>query len=211
MSLLSVRIAFVGAVALLVTAAVQLSAPVAAESLGDPVSQPRQLASYSPSPLLNAAIDDSDDSVAASDSAPQPASQSLRELVGSIAALPATDLSDDVRCLATAVYHESKGEPIEGQLAVAQVILNRVESGRYADTVCGVVRQPGQFTFAYRAPASSANWRTAQAVAIIAATGNWHEVVPDAVSFHAKRVAPGWARMKRVSSIGNHVFYAARR
>ena len=164
MSNLPFRIAFAGAIALISIAAAQVAAPVAAETYGDVAVNARPLvADAAPLPLT---LDDAaDDSVAASDAPADLAKQSLRELVAGIAALPAADLSDDLRCLATAVYHESKGEPVEGQLAVAQVILNRVESGRYAKSVCGVVRQPGQFTFAYRTPAESAYWRTAQAVA----------------------------------------------
>jgi hypothetical protein len=110
-------------------------------------------------------------------------------------------------CLATAVYFESRGEPLEGQLAVAQVILNRVESGRYAGSVCAVLRQPGQFSFdVSRRPADNADWKTAQAIAAIAMTGGWREVAPDALAFHAARLSPGW-RMTKVAQIGNHVFY----
>jgi spore germination cell wall hydrolase CwlJ-like protein len=57
---------------------------------------------------------------------------------------------------------------------------------------------------------AGAEWRIAQAVAVVAATGNWHEVAPDTTFFHARRVAPGWSGMKRVSAIGNHIFYARR-
>jgi len=139
---------------------------------------------------------------------------SLRQLVDAMAELPSLDLSDEMRCLATAVYYESKGEPLEGQLAVAQVIMNRVESGRYRSNICGVVTQPGQFSFVRGGrlvtPRESQNWRTAQAVAVIAATENWREIVGEATSFHATRVAPGWRGMRRVSQIGNHIFYAAR-
>src|SRR3546814_6354866 len=78
---------------------------------------------------------------------------SLKELV---AATPvSTDLDSDLRCLATAVYFESKGEPLEGQLAVAQVILNRRESRRFADTICGVVHQPTQFSYSKTAAVRS--------------------------------------------------------
>ena len=154
-----------------------------------------------------------DDEAVADTAAPAPAPESLRQLVDAIVALPSIELTDDVKCLATAVYFESKGEPIEGQLAVAQVIMNRVESGRYAGSTCGVIHQAGQFSFSRggRTAAISEGhaWRTAQAVAVIAATGNWKEVVGDATAFHATRVSPKWA-MKRVSRIGNHIFYAAR-
>ncbi|NJC09071.1 cell wall hydrolase [Polymorphobacter fuscus] len=122
----------------------------------------------------------------------------------------ATDLAEDedLRCLASAVYFESRGEPLEGQLAVAQVILNRVESGRYANSVCGVINQPGQFSFdRSRTPAVGVDWRRAQAIARIAAQDLWRAIAPRAVSFHAARLSPGWRGKTRIARIGNHVFY----
>ena len=50
-------------------------------------------------------------------------------------------------CLALAVYHEARGEPLIGQKAVAEVVMNRVASDRFPDTICGVVMQPKQFSF----------------------------------------------------------------
>lgn len=176
-------------------------------------------ATASPQPALYTqflsapAMSGDDDAVTgqAETSAPQPAS--LRSLVDAIVALPSIELTDDVKCLATAVYFESKGEPIEGQLAVAQVIRNRVHSGRYAENSCGVIHQAGQFSFAHDGRtdriADGHLWRVAQAVAVIAATSNWKDVVGDATAFHATRVSPKWA-MKKVSRIGNHIFYASR-
>lgn len=119
------------------------------------------------------------------------------------------DLTEDFKCLATAVYFEARGEPLEGQLAVAQVIQNRVQSGRYAGSVCGVVYQPGQFTFAHsRTPATGSNdWKVAQAIALIALTDGYREVAPHAMAFHASRVAPNWNDRRMVSRIGNHIFY----
>ena len=114
----------------------------------------------------------------------------------------------DRECLARAVYFEARGEPLEGQLAVAQVILNRVASGRFASTVCGVVNQHGQFSFdRSRTPADGRDWRTAKAIAAIAATAAWDAVAPRATAFHATRVAVDWASMHKVGTIGNHVFY----
>ena len=154
-----------------------------------------------------------DDAVAGSAETAAPAPESLRSLVDAIVALPSIELTDDVKCLATAVYFESKGEPIEGQLAVAQVIMNRVHSGRYPADTCGVTHQAGQFSFLHDGRADRVDdgrmWRVAQAVAVIAVTGNWREVVGDATAFHATRVSPKWA-MKKVSRIGNHIFYASR-
>ncbi len=120
-----------------------------------------------------------------------------------------TDTVDrQLGCLATAVYFESRGEPLEGQLAVAQSILNRVDSGRYADTICAVIKQPGQFAFGRaRAPRSTDDWRTAVAVARIARDNLWPEMAQGAMSFHASRVSPGWPRRDRIARIGNHIFY----
>lgn len=133
---------------------------------------------------------------------------SLHKLVADIAALPATPLDTEAKCLARAVFFEARGEPLEGQLAVAQVIVNRTNSGKYPKSVCGVVDQPRQFTFARRSiNTGSADYRTAQAIAVIAQAERWLQVAPRAMAFHAKHVSPGWGGMERVRSIGNHVFY----
>ena len=132
---------------------------------------------------------------------------SLSYLVASLGDADVTGDSD-IHCLATAVYFEARGEPMEGQLAVAQTILNRVESGRYAPTVCGVINQPKQFSYnRARAPSAGNDWETAQAIAKIAARDMWREVAPNALSFHAKRVSPNWAGKTRIATIGNHIFY----
>lgn len=133
----------------------------------------------------------------------------LRPTLAAMVADRAGDTTADAQlhCLARAVFFESRGEPLEGQLAVAQVILNRAESGRYPASVCGVIRQRGQFTFDHsRAPAGR-DWRIAEAIARIAVADHWREVVPAAMSFHATRVSPGWPPRRRVGAIGNHVFY----
>ena len=160
-----------------------------------------QAAIYSPIELPDISADDS---VTAPASRPALLSSLVAEM--SDASLPATYA--DAKCLARAVYFEARGEPLEGQLAVAQVILNRVASGRYASTVCGVIDQPGQFSFAHeRSPRAGFDWRTAEAIARIAIADRWEPMVPRATSFHAARVSPTWGRMERVSRIGNHVFY----
>ncbi len=116
----------------------------------------------------------------------------------------------EARCLAGAIYFESKGEPLTGQLAVADVILNRIRSGRFAGTICSVVTQPGQFSFvrAGRVPdvADCAYYRTAIAVARVAMTDSWQSPAHDALFFHARRISPGWHR-EHIATIGNQVFY----
>ena len=118
----------------------------------------------------------------------------------------------ELECLATGVYFEAKSEPLAGQLAVGKVIANRTDSrGRFPSTYCGVLFQRGQFSFVHgaRLPAvshSSRQWQTAVAIAKIVDQDLKESSVGDALFFHARYVAPAW-RMKRVASIGNHVFY----
>lgn len=137
---------------------------------------------------------------------PRPAS-----LVALVAATPHSEPEDsELRCLAAGIYFESRGEPLEGQLAVAHVILNRASSGRFATSACAVLTQPGQFSFVRRGvipvPSVSATWRTAVAIARIAQEEQWHSPAPGALFFHARHVSPGWGRPV-VARLGNHVFY----
>jgi spore germination cell wall hydrolase CwlJ-like protein len=139
-----------------------------------------------------------------------PEAGSLAQLVREVRAGPAVAMDSDLECLASAVYFESKGEPLDGQLAVAQVILNRVEAGRFGASICDVVKAPKQFSFvkggAMPSPTNTAQWETAKAIALIATSGSWPEIVPDATHFHATRVSPGW-KLRRVATVGQHVFY----
>lgn len=135
--------------------------------------------------------------------------RSLAQLVADYSATETPDEETD--CLARAVYYESKGEPLAGQLTVAEVIINRAESGRFASTLCGVVRQRGQFSFVRGGvipvpPRASRDWRTAVAIAQIAKRDLADGAAPRALFFHARRVSPGW-RLTRVATVGNHVFY----
>lgn len=136
---------------------------------------------------------------------------SLRELVGQVDNDGA--LSEQMRCLAGAVYFESRGEPLAGQLAVAQVVINRSEDRRWPASYCGVVYQRAQFSFVRggqmpRINTSSAAWSRAKAVARIAHEGLWESEAADAVYFHANYVRPRWSRSKtRLTQIDTHVFY----
>lgn len=117
----------------------------------------------------------------------------------------------DMKCLAGAVYFESKGESLEGQLAVARVIINRAKSGRFADSLCGVVYQPSQFSFVRGGGMppirlESTSWREAVAIAQIAIDDSWDSRAEGALFFHARRVSPGWGKAK-LASIDNHIFY----
>lgn len=181
------------------------SVPSPAAEAGDPASQVVFKAEEVVQPLP--AQDDRQDdrtSVADNDSA-----DTLSELVAE------TDvgetLSQNMRCLAAAIYFEAKGEPLEGQLAVGRVIINRAASGRFPSSYCGVVYQPSQFSFVRggQMPAirmGSAAWRTAKAIAQIAHEGSWESPARGALFFHARYVSPGW-RLQRVAQVNNHIFY----
>ena len=120
--------------------------------------------------------------------------------------------SRELECLAVGVYFESKSEPLAGQLAVGEVIANRANSnGRFPSTYCGVLFQRSQFSFIRgrslpSVPRASKQWQTAVAIAKIVDQNLKDSVVGNALFFHAKRVSPGW-RLKRVASVGNHIFY----
>ncbi len=142
---------------------------------------------------------------------PKPVFASLADAVA--AQQPVADgaaIDEPVRCLAGAIYFESKGEPLAGQLAVAQVIINRSRSGRFASDVCGVVKQRGQFSFVRggEIPAVDGGrlaYRTAVAVAKVALAQAWDAPAPDALYFNGARASHSGS--KRVALIGNHAFY----
>jgi N-acetylmuramoyl-L-alanine amidase len=140
-------------------------------------------------------------------------------VVADLASLVATYIAGDVldeegACLATAVYFEARGETLDGQLAVAQVVMNRAQSGRYPTSWCAVVKQRAQFSFVRaggRFPAIRADcpqWARAQAIARIATKRLVASLSPDVLWYHANYVAPSWGRrLNRVSQIGAHIFY----
>lgn len=120
--------------------------------------------------------------------------------------------SRELECLAVGIYYESKSEPLAGQLAVGEVIANRANSnGRFPSTYCGVLFQRGQFSFIRgkslpSVPRASKQWHTAVAIAKIVDQDLKDSAVGNALFFHAKHVSPRW-RLKRVASVGNHIFY----
>ena len=124
-------------------------------------------------------------------------------------------LDEETNCLATAVYFEARGESLEGQLAVARVVMNRALSGRYPTDWCGVVKQPAQFSFVrngqfpYADPNCDA-WKKAEAIAELAVANVVPSVGPDVLWYHADYVAPSWRhRLQEVEQIGAHIFYRA--
>jgi spore germination cell wall hydrolase CwlJ-like protein len=131
-------------------------------------------------------------------------------------------MSSEQRCLAEAIYFEARGESEAGQAAVAQVVLNRVRSGLYPSTVCGVVYQNRhrykacQFSFACEGRAlritEAAAWRRAVRIAREVTEGTTYLAdVGGATHYHANYVRPYWAkRLKKMDVIGRHVFYQLR-
>jgi N-acetylmuramoyl-L-alanine amidase len=124
-------------------------------------------------------------------------------------------LSDEANCIATAVYFEARGESVEGQLAVARVVMNRAASGQYPASWCAVVKQPAQFSFVRHGafPAvktASAAWARAQGITRLAMANVVPSLSTDVLWYHANYVAPSWGRRLNVDQkIGAHIFYRA--
>jgi hypothetical protein len=137
--------------------------------------------------------------------------RSLDELVATYVAPAALDADQD--CLARAVYFEARGETLEGQLAVAQVVLNRAASGRYPPDVCAVVTQKAQFSFVRRGRLPEPNrkaetWHRAMAIAQNARERLASSIPANTLWYHAAYVAPVWGqRLTRTAQIGLHIFY----
>lgn len=149
---------------------------------------------------------------------PEPSAAPVLTEAGSLSELvsmmdTAAPLDDELHCLAGAVYFEARGEPLAGQLAVAQVIINRADDARFPRSYCGVVAQPGQFSFMRgkhmpQVRTASPSWARAVAIAQIAHQGMWESQAGEAVFFHARYVKPGWSRTKtRLAQIDTHIFY----
>ncbi len=125
-----------------------------------------------------------------------------------------------LKCLAQNVYHEAGYESFEGKVAVAQVTMNRVESGRFADTICGVVQQKNviyqkvvcQFSWycddaSKRKPMNNAAYQESFEVAKMVMLENFRlSTLKDALYFHGDYINPQWGKPK-VAKIGRHIFY----
>ncbi len=121
-------------------------------------------------------------------------------------------------CLTEALYFEARGETLKGQLAVAEVILNRVDSRRYPDTVCGVISQGAkrmnacQFSFKCDGHPEKFSERTAYErvgkIARLMLEGRERLLTDGATHYHTRHVSPSWARrLTKTAQIGVHLFY----
>lgn len=146
----------------------------------------------------------------ANKTAPRP--RSLPEMVEQLGAVEVAD--EEQHCLARAVYFEARGESLEGQLAVAEVVLNRAASGKYPKGICEVVTQPWQFSFIQNGKfptpnKASKSWRKAVAIARIAQDKLDGKLSDGVLWYHADYVAPSWGkRLDREKKIGLHIFYS---
>ncbi|WP_343222953.1 cell wall hydrolase [Paracoccus bogoriensis] len=117
----------------------------------------------------------------------------------------------DLECMTEALYHEARGEGARGQQAVAEVILNRVDSRAFPSSVCGVVRQPSQFSYRNRGVPPMNNraaYQRARAIAEAALSGQPRTLTGGATYFHTPSVRPAWSRrFERTTQIGRHIFY----
>ena len=111
----------------------------------------------------------------------------------------------DVKCLATAIYHEANAESEKGQIAVANVIMNRVESKDFPNSVCGVISQKSQFSWYGKTKHKYSDKTVAVAEKVLAKRVN--DVTNGSLFFHSGK-DPYWTKkMKFVTKIGGHKFY----
>lgn len=122
-----------------------------------------------------------------------------------------TQLDPELECVAKVVLHEAANQPRVGQLAVAQIMVNRARSGRFPTTMCDVANQPGQFfnVTAFNPRRNSRQWRTAVEVAAEAMNGKADDVTQGAFFYHASSKAPNrfFQGRKRLVTVGDHIFY----
>jgi spore germination cell wall hydrolase CwlJ-like protein len=156
--------------------------------------------------------------VASSRSVEGEAAASARLDFRTLDAMPRSSGGAEWQCLAEAIYFESRGEPLEGQVAVAEVVLNRVADRRFPGTVCGVTRQGAgsgkgcQFSYACDGNSdvmkSALPRARAEKLATMMLEGRARTLTDGATYFHTRSVRPGWShRMVRTATIGHHLFY----
>ncbi|HVQ08349.1 MAG TPA: cell wall hydrolase [Allosphingosinicella sp.] len=176
-----------------------------AYALAESSSQPKQIIPFTaPTPAAAPAVLAQPEAIVA------PALEGAAAPAEAAPSPPASDVVDaELTCLAKVVVHEAGNQSRDGQMAVAQVVMNRVNDprGRFGRTICGVIMQRGQFfnVHAYNPP-RNARWRTAVEIARQARDGDHPPVIGNALFFHAAYAAPFRGRV-RVGRIGDHVFY----
>lgn len=112
----------------------------------------------------------------------------------------------ELHCLAQNIYHEARGEPRRGQLAVALVTLNRVKHANYPNSICKVVFQPNQFS--WTKVLGKRKVKIPYKFYLLANEALTHQDFTfNAIYFHNTTIKPGW-KARRIAKIGNHVFYA---
>jgi len=126
-------------------------------------------------------------------------------------------LTTPIFCLAMNIYHESRGEPVQGQFAVAEVTLNRVDSPRFPDTICEVVKQSNkngcQFSWWCDSKSDRPKDKEAWEFSLLIARAylRYQDTIShvgDATFYHADSVAPYWSKkFDKVTKVGRHVFY----
>jgi spore germination cell wall hydrolase CwlJ-like protein len=154
--------------------------------------------------------------------------QKLNELRSGIESMPAGYVSAQEKikqldCLTRNIYWEAASEPFEGKVAVAQVTMNRVQDGRFGDSVCGVIYQKNviyervicQFSWVCETthktrPIHQPLWKESELVAKKVLLENFRlPGLKDALFYHADYVSPGWKK-PRIDQIGRHIFYGER-
>lgn len=178
-------------------------------ALSPAAAQPRFEAPVTVAPAVATPVEPTLSDSSSSDGQATVQASSLDQLVASFDEDSALDA--DAKCLATAVFFEARSESLAGQLAVANVVIERSRSGRFPSSLCGVITQRGQFGFVRNGrlpsvPESSDQWDTAKAIAQIALNDGWQDPAEGALYFHASRVQPSWGR-EMVTQIGHHIFY----
>jgi spore germination cell wall hydrolase CwlJ-like protein len=118
--------------------------------------------------------------------------------------------SDDISCLAKNIYYEARNQGYIGQIAIAQTTFNRVNEGKWGDTICEVVYSPKQFSWTnkkQKAPYGKA-WKRSLYAAKSFQYGLRVNTLNDSTFYHASYVNPKWAsNMIKVAHIGKHIFY----
>ena len=126
----------------------------------------------------------------------------------------------DIECLAQNIYHEAGNEPVEGKVAVAQVVINRVKDSRYPKSICNVIKQRNlvkgkvicQFSWQCESkkpiPVHSRNYKQSEHVAKSILNGNMkNPLLTKALYFHDASINPRWKKVTKIAQIGNNVFY----